>query len=71
MMVDFNALADWERYLLGLPQGIYGDADLEIFREKLASESPRIFSGHGEIEVWQRDRSNSGRNDSPPSRWLF
>ena len=64
-MINSNMKSSWQNYFLCLPQTRYGNVDLEAHRDRLIADGPQIFSGQGEIEVWQRGESKLGKdNDS-------
>lgn len=48
----------WENYFSSLPSSTPGKIEAESHMEKLASEGKRIFSGQGDIEMWQKNAGN-------------
>ena len=48
----------WEDYFNSLPLATLGGIEIEAHKQRLASENNRIFSGVGDIEMWQKDEKN-------------
>ena len=54
----------WENYFLSLPSATLEGVEIEVHKQRLASENDRIFSDRGDIEVWQKDEKNVGASSS-------
>ena len=54
----------WEYYFSGLPSGTIREIEVEAHTKKLTLEDGRLFSGQGDIEVWQKDEGNVGIQSS-------
>ena len=54
----------WEDYFHSLPSVTLEGIEIEAHKQILAHENSRIFSGRGDIEVWQKDEKNIGISSS-------
>jgi hypothetical protein len=55
-----EVISGWEQYLNEISPLICDVYDLQAHRERLLKLKERLFSGHGDIEVW-RHKENDNR----------
>jgi|SRR5277367_2877184 len=60
-----DLLQGWEQYPACLSQSELEGVDLEVHRQMLLQEGPRIFSGHENVELWKRGENNQGDEHHP------